>query len=598
MALASEPNTTATLTWTGLSGRVYRLKEDIDTRRGSKAIVRGVVAEGAPVSASITPPGTLLALKLPWKGNPEAPDALHREARALLALSAGQARPACPRVHDALLEDRAPAGGEPRYTGLVLDWCPVHLESWWHRRLTEHDAFVALCEALAEVCERVRDAHAVLGPLYPDPMARPSPRIKPRNIAMGPDGRWLLANFEELRVRSLYDEHLSMTQPLMGGDNYVSPETLFNATRRLPAAMDTWSVGCALYALLRMRPFLASGAALPTEGTDSPHFRTHRMHLVTDLHTRKPLLLENRELDAGQFLYPDRLPDQDRRAVVQSVEGIFGEHQDALEGQLAKEILRFLDRALRVDPERRYTDPVEMARDLRVLAGRYRELRSQLLAVRSDEGSDEATMLMTTGTLAAIAAAEGVTVTPSKTAGNAAPAAPPIDRASATVLAAMTVVPAPLDEPPARPSPVGVATTTPSVVGASPPPPAPAVAAEPPPPVPPPPGIPSPDPAAPPPPPAAVPTPAPQADARLYDAVSALERAVATLEKSSAGAASTTASLEQRLARLERRLAELADAPSRAPAVPMWVAAVLGLLVAGLGVALLGLIVLAAITLG
>jgi DNA-binding response OmpR family regulator len=59
---------------------------------------------------------------------------------------------------------------------------------------------------------------------------------------------------------------------------------IFNASRGTRAAGDTWSIGAMLYALLRVWPYVGAGAALPAEGTSSPHFRTHRMHLVTDLH--------------------------------------------------------------------------------------------------------------------------------------------------------------------------------------------------------------------------------------------------------------------------------------------------------------------------
>lgn len=393
MALASENNLAAPQTWKGKSGRTYRLKPGAEVSRGSKATVREVLTDGPPTAASSSPEGASFALKLPWKGNPDAPDAIDRESAWLELFSKHAARPPCPRLVDTLVAS-APPGGRARIQGLVMEWCPENLETWWLKKQAEPDAFPALCLALAEVGELIRDYQTLLVQHTPADAVRPNARIKPRNVALGPDGRWLLTDFEELRAKGLYDEHLSATQPLLGGENYLPPEVLFDAKRTSVTAMDTWAVGCILYALLRVRPYVSAGAALPSDGMNSPHFRTHRVHLITDLRTRKPTLLVGREVDPSRFLYPDRLPDQDRRAVLQALEGVFGERDEDREVALAADVVRVLDRALRIEPVRRYVDPVEMSRDLRALANRFHRIAKD--GVRSeDDLLDEKTMLLT-----------------------------------------------------------------------------------------------------------------------------------------------------------------------------------------------------------
>lgn len=390
MAAVSNLNLAASSgTFTGRSGRVYRDATDGMPQRGSKAMVRTVVAQGPPRGGSTAAEGTRLALKVPWKGNPEAPDAIDREGVLLVTLNQGVERPPFPILHDTL-EELRPGYPRARITGLVLEFCPENLETWWVKHHREPDALSGLLDTLAEVAERVGEAAALLEARFPDDR-RPSPRVKPRNVARGPDGRWLLTDFEEIRVQSLYDEHLSATQPLLGGENYLSPEMIFNASRSVGSATDTWSVGAMLYALLRVRPYVGAGAALPADGTNSPHFRTHRMHLVTDLHTRKSASLAGRPLDPSQFLYADRLPDQDRRAVLQSLEGVFGERDEDREATLAIDVVRVLDRALRVDPNQRYTDASEMARELRALGQQVRRLSAQ---GHSRSQSEDATLLV------------------------------------------------------------------------------------------------------------------------------------------------------------------------------------------------------------
>ena len=441
----------------------------MDVSRGSKATVRQVLAEGPPVAGSDVPEGVPIALKLPWKGNPDAPDAVDREGVWLDLFTRHAPRPPCPRLFDALVT-RVAATGRERINGLFMEWCPDNLESWWLARNREPDAFPDLCLALADVCELIRDYQTLLVQHTPEGETRPNARIKPRNIARSAEGRWLLSDFEELRAKGgLYDEHLSATQPLLGGENYLPPEVLFDAKRASVTAMDTWAVGCILYALLRVRPYVSAGAALPSDGTNSPHFRTHRVHLITDLRTRKPTLLVGKELDPSRFLYPDRLPDQDRRAVLQALEGAFGERDEDREVALAADVVRVLDRALRIEPVRRYVDPVEMSRDLRALANRYHRIAKD--GVRSeDDLLDEKTMLMSDDALREELESAGLGSSgPAPSAPDEPPAQAPTPVSAPPAVAAPAPVAAPTRPTPPRP-----------VIQFSPPPTAPGAAPSPP----------------------------------------------------------------------------------------------------------------------
>ena len=128
MARASENNLAAPQTWIGRSGRSYRLASGMDVSRGSKATVRMVTADGPPMHGSPVAEGARLALKLPWKGNPDAPDAIDSEAVWLELFTRHATRPPCPQLVDTLTGQQNATGRE-RVTGLFMEWCPENLES-------------------------------------------------------------------------------------------------------------------------------------------------------------------------------------------------------------------------------------------------------------------------------------------------------------------------------------------------------------------------------------------------------------------------------------------------------------------------------------
>ena len=373
MAAASEPALSGP--WTGRTGRAYHLDPRTGLRHGRATTVIPVLAQGPPVGRSTVEEGTLLALKHPR--DPAEGPALKRELRMMVALARAHARPPAPRVLDGV----ETAEGQ----GAVIEWCPQDLELWWAAHALRPDGFKQLCLVLAGAARQLADLHASLAREADFEDMRP--HVRPRSILLGSDGRWLFSGFSPTRPPEIAEEEgASATVLLLTSENYASPEVIFGARQRIPVAMGTWSLGASFLALLRMRSMLLSRASLPATGTESHHFRSHRLGLVSDLFERKPRLFLDRDLDARQFLYPDRIPDPDRRAVADALVGLLGEPQEALEAQLAREVLALFERALTIAPEQRYTDALQMAEDLDALALRFDALRAELVAAQIGAG--------------------------------------------------------------------------------------------------------------------------------------------------------------------------------------------------------------------
>lgn len=312
--------------------------------------------------------GVLVALKLSRPDDALSVDALNKEIVVFEALCRAPGEPPCPRLFD-VVDHPAP--------GLVMEWCPTDLERWWAERHADRTGIADLCEALAAVCRRVRE-YAVVSEMELGRRVVHAD-IKPRNILLSEEGRWLLTDFGAAKSRAVDDEAWIATKMIIGTENYISPETLFNARKPHPAALDTWSIGCTFFALLRMRSLLRGGGKMPPNGTHAHHFRTHRAALVGDLQLRRPNIFADRLLDPAMFTSPERLPDKDRAAVADAIRGLFDNPN--LEDRLIADAVNLLDRALQIDPERRYVDPIEMAGDLEALGTRAREL-----AARADGG--------------------------------------------------------------------------------------------------------------------------------------------------------------------------------------------------------------------
>lgn len=335
------------------------------------ASIRRVIPQGPPNTASSVAEGVPVALKIARHDDTLAAEALGREVESFVALSRAPGSPPCPRLYDIV--------GNP-VTGIVMEWCPTDMERWWESTWSTPRSFVELCEALADVARRVREYEAVseleLGKrvIHAD--------IKPRNVLRAADGRWLLTDFGAAKSRSVDEASWAATRMILGTENFIAPEALFNARKPHPAAMDTWSLGCTFFALLRMRTLLRGGGRLPANGTHAHLFRLQRVALIGDLQQRKPALFVDKDLDPAQFTSPDKLPEKDRKLVAEAIEGVFGASNHTLEGVLTTECLNLLDRALRIDPAQRFRDPLEMAGEFEALAQRFREL-----ALRADTAS-------------------------------------------------------------------------------------------------------------------------------------------------------------------------------------------------------------------
>lgn len=321
------------------------------------ASVLGVRPVGAPAGDSQVVAGTLLALKLARADEPLSVEALGREADVFQTLRRALGMPPCPRLHDVVLTER----GQP--VGLVMEWCPLDMERWWTDVHARPWAFSELCDALAEVCLRLREYQQTCAAAVGQRVAHAD--VKPRNLLRAQDARWLLTDFGASKARDMDVGDWSATRVILGTESYIAPEGLFNARKSHPEAMDTWSVGATLFALLRMHAHLRDGGRMPLNGTHSSQFRSHRTALVSDLHQRKPALFIDKPLDPSQFVSPERLPDKDRAAVADALKGAFAPQHEA---HVIDATLALLDRAMRIDPQQRFGDTAELAEALAALA--------------------------------------------------------------------------------------------------------------------------------------------------------------------------------------------------------------------------------------
>lgn len=321
------------------------------------ASVLGVRPVGAPAGDSQVVAGTLLALKLARADEPLSVEALGREADVFQTLRSALGMPPCPRLHDVVLTER----GQP--VGLVMEWCPLDMERWWTDVHARPWAFSELCDALAEVCLRLREYQQTCAAAVGQRVAHAD--VKPRNLLRAQDARWLLTDFGASKARDMDVGDWSATRVILGTESYIAPEGLFNARKSHPEAMDTWSVGATLFALLRMHAHLRDGGRMPLNGTHSSQFRSHRTALVSDLHQRKPALFIDKPLDPSQFVSPERLPDKDRAAVADALKGAFAPQHEAL---VIDATLALLDRVMRIDPQQRFGDTAELAEALAALA--------------------------------------------------------------------------------------------------------------------------------------------------------------------------------------------------------------------------------------
>ncbi len=335
------------------------MRDEGDGREGGMASILRVRPVGKPAGDSQAEAGTLLALKLAREDEPLSTEALHRETEVFVTLRGAQGMPPCPRLHDVI----ASARDADRVIALVMEWCPHDMERWWAEVHGRPWAFSELCEALAEVCQRLVEYQRTCAASAGQRVAHSD--VKPRNLLRAQDARWLLTDFGAAKARDIAAGDWSATRVILGTESFIAPEGLFNARKAQPEAMDIWSVGATFYALLRMHAHLRDGGRMPLNGTHSSQFRSHRVALVSDLHQRKPALFIDKPLDATQFASHDRLPDKDRTAIADALKQSFAEDHQAV---VIEATIVLIERAMQVDPAARFPDASQMGEALVALS--------------------------------------------------------------------------------------------------------------------------------------------------------------------------------------------------------------------------------------
>lgn len=338
--------------------------EGAKLRHGVDATVRKVVRRGAPDSEAV-------ALKL-WHETDEAVlRRVQEEARLLQEMSSITGELPCPRLVDVI--------GQPLATGVVMEWCPADLERWWRDRLTEPDAFGRLCSVLAEVSHRVDEAHQAS--LKQHRRVVPHADLKPANVLLSADGRWLISDFGAPLLRSPEDAALGVTRVVTGTENFLAPELILHARQPFPAAIDTWALASMFMALLRLRRMVLDGGPVPRDGANGARVRSHRVTQVIDVYAKDPGRFSGRDIEPGAFPDPLRLPEDDRVLVRECVRGVFGIESRAAEDEVAEQVLDLLDRALSIDPSHRFTSARDLAAAFEALARHWVELAGALSSV-------------------------------------------------------------------------------------------------------------------------------------------------------------------------------------------------------------------------
>jgi serine/threonine protein kinase len=361
---------TATLpkVWRGRSGREYVPVAGVKVRHGGMASVRKVSGRGGSVGSSNLADGKAMAMKMWLEGDESSLDQLQQEAQVLQALANANGPIPCPRLYDVI--------GSPLVTGLVMEWCPVDLERWWLDKMNEADAFGRLCAAMAEAARRVSDYHSFFA--TNKELVAFHGDIKPSNILMAADGRWLISDFGTTTMPMNQSDEWAENRMVVFTENFIAPEVMFGARKAFPASVDTWSLAATFFALLRMKRLVDDGGEIPRSGSQSPRFRMERMNQVIEVFGRDPKRFADRDLEPAAFRDPVKLPEEDRRAVRDALVGVFGPADGDRELQLAAHVCEVLDRTMSIGPAHRYTDARHLAAAFETLMREYIQLSAQL----------------------------------------------------------------------------------------------------------------------------------------------------------------------------------------------------------------------------
>ena len=340
------------LDWTGQRGRQYRRSEEEIRLEQRDWIEYTVEARGDSVGQSQVAEGANCSLRVYKNSDDEnGLQRFRREAVALVALSRHVQPPISPAIFDHV--------GSSEQPGLVLEWCPTTLDSWWSGMSLQSGAVGELLTVMAAVvrkCALFRgfcDNNPNHGDLVAD--------IRPQTILRSVDGVWLLNSVG------------SSSNPFVSA-NFASPEELFQCSDIASHARDSWALGLTFLSLLAGRECRLNGHGEHKGSEASSEPSSYRVQLVRDLFERKPALFKGARIDARQFLYPENLPERDLRLVGQALQGCLGSVSRGEQEKFVVIIKEMLDRCLSIDPRQRYLDLDELAGDFDKAAVTYYQL--------------------------------------------------------------------------------------------------------------------------------------------------------------------------------------------------------------------------------
>lgn len=323
--------------WKGRSGREYVPSGAERPRHGRQTSVRPVVLAGAGRDAD------LLALKLSIDGDEAGLDHIQRELRVVSELTRRDAA-VCPRMVDAI--------GGAVATGIVYEWCPFDLDRWWSDKQREPDAFGRLFALLGDIAARLAAVHEALSAVQRQDALHGD--LTPGDILLTARGQWVISGFGHVPPRPVPGR--ALTDPVPDGGNYLAPEVLFGCRLSHPGAADVFSLGAIAFAMLRQRRLSLDGEAVRSLAPHVRRLRTARVEAIGRLHASDPDRFQAGAFEPAALGLPEELPDADRRAIREMTRGAFGEPDSERDAALAAVVLPVLERALALDPARRFAD--------------------------------------------------------------------------------------------------------------------------------------------------------------------------------------------------------------------------------------------------
>jgi hypothetical protein len=109
-----------------------------------------------------------------------------------------------------------------------------------------------------------------------------------------------------------------------------------------------------------------------------------RMNRVVEIFGRDPTRFVDRPLDPGVFPEPNRLPEDDRRSIRDSLRGCFGMEAPDKDEAFSSALIAVMDRAMCIEPTARFASCSELSSRFEDLGRLFIELS----ATRPEEGKD------------------------------------------------------------------------------------------------------------------------------------------------------------------------------------------------------------------